>query len=75
MWNLQWYNYGIEFFVKFNTEYSWIAGLFFILQHGESEYNRIGRLGGDSPLSANGIEYAKKLRDYFKVFKFLSNFS
>ncbi len=35
-------------------------------QHGESEYNRIGRLGGDSPLSANGVAYAEKLYEYFK---------
>lgn len=37
------------------------------LQHGESEYNRIGRLGGDSPLSDNGVRYAQKLREYFEV--------
>lgn len=36
-------------------------------QHGESEYNKIGRLGGDSPLSDNGIRYAKKLREYFET--------
>uniref|UniRef100_A0A0R3RMB1 6PF2K domain-containing protein n=1 Tax=Elaeophora elaphi TaxID=1147741 RepID=A0A0R3RMB1_9BILA len=41
----------------------------YLTRHGESEYNRIGRLGGDSPLSANGVEYAKKLRDYFKAEK------
>uniref|UniRef100_A0AAF5Q3B0 6-phosphofructo-2-kinase n=1 Tax=Wuchereria bancrofti TaxID=6293 RepID=A0AAF5Q3B0_WUCBA len=41
----------------------------YLTRHGESEYNRIGRLGGDSPLSANGIEYAKKLREYFKAEK------
>lgn len=39
----------------------------FFFQHGESEYNRIGRLGGDSPLSENGIQYAVKLREYFEV--------
>lgn len=36
------------------------------MQHGESEYNRIGRLGGDSPLSENGLNYAGKLREYFE---------
>ncbi|EJD74749.1 hypothetical protein LOAG_17984 [Loa loa] len=41
----------------------------YLTRHGESEYNRIGRLGGDSPLSANGIEYARKLRDYFMAEK------
>lgn len=37
------------------------------MQHGESEYNQIGRLGGDSPLSENGLNYADKLKEYFKV--------
>lgn len=37
-----------------------------ISQHGESEYNRMGRLGGDSPLSENGVKYARKLREYFE---------
>uniref|UniRef100_A0A915B845 6-phosphofructo-2-kinase domain-containing protein n=1 Tax=Parascaris univalens TaxID=6257 RepID=A0A915B845_PARUN len=39
----------------------------YLTRHGESEYNRIGRLGGDSPLSDNGLEYARKLREYFKA--------
>ncbi|VDM54012.1 unnamed protein product [Angiostrongylus costaricensis] len=37
----------------------------YLTRHGESEYNRIGRLGGDSPLSANGLLYAENLKDYF----------
>ncbi|VDK42692.1 unnamed protein product [Anisakis simplex] len=39
----------------------------YLTRHGESEYNRIGRLGGDSPLSDNGLEYASRLREYFKA--------
>ncbi|VDD95979.1 unnamed protein product [Enterobius vermicularis] len=39
----------------------------YLTRHGESEYNRIGRLGGDSPLSDNGLEYARQLREYFKM--------
>ncbi|VDO84314.1 unnamed protein product [Heligmosomoides polygyrus] len=39
----------------------------YLTRHGESEYNQIGRLGGDSPLSENGAKYAEKLRDYFKI--------
>ncbi|KJH43565.1 hypothetical protein DICVIV_10414 [Dictyocaulus viviparus] len=35
--------------------------------HGESEYNRIGRLGGDSPLSENGKKFAECLKDYFTI--------
>uniref|UniRef100_A0A8R1HSU9 6-phosphofructo-2-kinase n=1 Tax=Caenorhabditis japonica TaxID=281687 RepID=A0A8R1HSU9_CAEJA len=38
----------------------------YLSRHGESEYNRIGRLGGDSPLSENGLKYAGKLREYFE---------
>uniref|UniRef100_A0A0N5B7X5 6PF2K domain-containing protein n=1 Tax=Strongyloides papillosus TaxID=174720 RepID=A0A0N5B7X5_STREA len=37
----------------------------YLTRHGESDYNRIGRLGGDSPLSPNGRLYAEKLKDYF----------
>lgn len=38
----------------------------YLTRHGESEYNKIGRLGGDSPLSVNGLSYAGKLREYFE---------
>jgi len=38
----------------------------YLTRHGESEYNRIGRLGGDSPLSEGGLFYAKKLLQYFE---------
>jgi hypothetical protein len=34
-----------------------------LTRHGESEYNRHGKLGGDPPLSALGKEYAKMLPD------------
>ncbi|EPB74726.1 6-phosphofructo-2-kinase [Ancylostoma ceylanicum] len=37
------------------------------IKHGESEYNQLGRLGGDSPLSENGLKYAEKLREYFEI--------
>ncbi|CAJ0588147.1 unnamed protein product [Cylicocyclus nassatus] len=39
----------------------------YLTRHGESEYNQIGRLGGDSPLSLNGLNYADKLKEYFKI--------
>lgn len=29
--------------------------LLFLFKHGESEYNKMGRLGGDSPLSDRGL--------------------
>ncbi|KRY69726.1 6-phosphofructo-2-kinase/fructose-2,6-bisphosphatase, partial [Trichinella pseudospiralis] len=38
----------------------------FLTRHGESEFNRMARLGGDSPLSQRGLEYAERLADYFK---------
>jgi hypothetical protein len=33
-------------------------------RHGQSEYNAIGRIGGDSGLSVHGINYAKKLAEF-----------
>ncbi|GMT24312.1 hypothetical protein PFISCL1PPCAC_15609, partial [Pristionchus fissidentatus] len=35
-------------------------------RHGESEYNRMGRMGGDSPLTPEGDEYARALVHFFK---------
>jgi broad specificity phosphatase PhoE len=31
------------------------------IRHGQSEYNTVGRIGGDSGLTDHGINYAKKL--------------
>ena len=39
----------------------------YFTRHGQSEYNKTGQLGGDSPLSENGIEYSKFLYNYFKT--------
>ena len=33
-------------------------------RHGQSEYNAIGRIGGDSGLSVHGVNYAKKLAEF-----------
>jgi broad specificity phosphatase PhoE len=33
-------------------------------RHGQSEYNAIGRIGGDSGLSDHGIAYAKALAEF-----------
>ena len=35
-------------------------------RHGESEYNRVKLLGGDSPLSPKGEEYARLLPDFLE---------
>jgi broad specificity phosphatase PhoE/predicted kinase len=39
---------------------------FFLTRHGQSEYNVLGKIGGDSGLSANGIKYAKRLAEFAK---------
>jgi broad specificity phosphatase PhoE len=36
----------------------------FYSRHGQSEYNAIGRIGGDSGLTQHGINYAKKLAEF-----------
>lgn len=37
---------------------------FYLTRHGQSEYNAIGRIGGDSGLSIHGINYARKLAEF-----------
>ena len=37
---------------------------FFLSRHGQSEYNAVGRIGGDSGLSAHGLAYAHKLAEF-----------
>lgn len=34
------------------------------MQHGESEWNKEGKIGGDSQLSPNGVKYAIALANY-----------
>jgi broad specificity phosphatase PhoE len=36
----------------------------YLTRHGQSEYNRCSKIGGDSPLSAAGEAYAAKLAEY-----------
>jgi broad specificity phosphatase PhoE len=36
----------------------------YLTRHGQSEYNKLGKIGGDSRLSDNGEEYAKHLARY-----------
>uniref|UniRef100_A0A8R1HGE6 6-phosphofructo-2-kinase n=1 Tax=Caenorhabditis japonica TaxID=281687 RepID=A0A8R1HGE6_CAEJA len=38
----------------------------YLTRHGQSEYNGMGRLGGDSPLTENGQKYAAALADFFE---------
>jgi broad specificity phosphatase PhoE/predicted kinase len=37
-----------------------------LTRHGESEFNVLGRIGGDPPLTARGSEYAKALGDFIR---------
>ena len=37
---------------------------FFLTRHGQSEYNREGKIGGDSGLAPLGRDYAKALATY-----------
>lgn len=39
----------------------------YFTRHGESEYNVLGRIGGDAALSARGQLYARALADYFNA--------
>lgn len=36
----------------------------YLTRHGESVYNMLGRIGGDSPLSPRGHEYAARLKQF-----------
>ncbi|GAB5037381.1 6-phosphofructo-2-kinase fructose-bisphosphatase-like [Nannochloropsis oceanica] len=47
----------VHFVVNHNTS----AHEFYLSRHGQSEYNAIGRIGGDSGLSHHGQNYAKQL--------------
>eukprot|EP00128_Syssomonas_multiformis_P017150 Colp12_sorted_trinity150504_noHs@22487 len=38
----------------------------YITRHGESEYNVVGRIGGDSDLSGRGQQFAFKLSEFIK---------
>lgn len=37
---------------------------FFLSRHGQSEYNDMGRIGGDSGLTQHGINYAHRLAEF-----------
>ena len=34
---------------------------FYLTRHGQSEYNTLGKIGGDSGLTPSGVEYARRL--------------
>ena len=35
-----------------------------LLSHGQSEYNAVERIGGDSGLTEDGLNYARKLAEF-----------
>lgn len=39
---------------------------FYLTRHGQSEYNLLGKIGGDSGLTSSGVEYAKRLAVFAK---------
>lgn len=39
---------------------------YYLSRHGQSEYNLVGKIGGDSGLSKNGEEYARRLGKFAK---------
>lgn len=41
-----------------------LSRTFYLTRHGQSEYNLLGKIGGDSCLSKSGVEYARRLADY-----------
>lgn len=40
--------------------------ILYLSRHGESEYNILKRIGGNSNITANGEKYAKKIHNYFQ---------
>ncbi|KAL7443319.1 hypothetical protein ACHAXM_008862 [Skeletonema potamos] len=38
--------------------------VFYLSRHGQSEYNLLGKIGGDSGLTDAGLEYARRLADF-----------
>jgi len=38
--------------------------VFYLSRHGQSEYNLLGKIGGDAGLTVAGLEYARRLADF-----------
>jgi 6-phosphofructo-2-kinase len=39
----------------------------YVNRHGQSEYNAVGRIGGDSGLSPHGVAYARSLAEFVET--------
>ena len=56
--------YLMQKVVNFIMNLRTTAHAFYLSRHGQSEYNNLGRIGGDSGLSEHGVKYAEKLADF-----------
>lgn len=60
---------AIAYLVFYFTSCFQFTFLYCILQHGESEYNVVGKIGGDAVLSARGERYAQALSNKFNAMR------
>lgn len=58
------YFYFTSHFIVFQFTF-----LYCMLQHGESEYNVVGKIGGDAVLSTRGERYAQALSNKFNAMR------
>eukprot|EP01038_Epipyxis_sp_PR26KG_P012621 gene12621-16924_t len=56
--------YLLQKIVNFIMNLRTTSHAFYLSRHGQSEYNDLGRIGGDSGLTYHGVEYAKKLAEF-----------
>jgi len=52
--------------VHFTMNLHTLPRTFYLTRHGQSEYNLLGKIGGDAGLTKSGIEYARRLAKYAK---------
>ena len=68
-----WYRFLIRFLrhdatqvVHFVMNLHTLPRTFYLTRHGQSEYNLLGKIGGDSGLTPAGVEYARRLAQFAK---------
>ena len=52
----------VQFVMNLHT----LPRVFYLSRHGQSEYNLLGKIGGDAGLTEAGLEYARRLGDFAK---------
>lgn len=50
----------VQFVMNLHT----LPRVFYLSRHGQSEYNLLGKIGGDAGLTEAGLEYARRLADF-----------